>query len=376
MRWIEADPNTRSGKAIPDMDLQDNEIDPSDITNRALSKALGYPKDGTDSLLARGMAGSEYWLECPDDMWATVSPHLTTAETASVVTSKPSGFSIDFDRARHAPKAGRVNIVTITDSIGWNNYTETHGIDSYVTKAVEAAFGALSPVWRGEADRERANSTHMLLHHGNGGSRLGRTDGIEFGEEHNMQREIKYDTLPLQDGDMILIALGSNDVVAGAEGVDGAGLWARLQTFVSGLVAAHPTIHLIVATVIRRTEDSGTNTKINDFNTLLRAGYAAEGITALLDLEQAHADFSATSGDSAGDVYYDGVHLSAAGITVAAAALAPVIEAVSSLPPIVIVLVEYDGGQASTDYTGLSSFDGGQASTDYTSLDNFDGGSA
>ena len=81
--------------------------------------------------------------------------------------------------------------------------------------------------------------------------------------------------------------------------------------------AEFPLVRIILTTLIRRTEDVLKNGPIADTNALIRAGS-----WEVFDLEAAHPDFSAASGNSTSALYQaDGTHLTGAGISIAAAAL-------------------------------------------------------
>lgn len=326
MHYFQPDPFTRASVAIPSMVLQPAFISAGDITNRALIAAIPQG-DGTNALLERGYAAGVEWMECPDGLWASVSPHLQGLEATSATATKPTGYARDNDRPRMATLSDRVNVVAITDSLGWNGGSGTAGTDSYVTQAFQAWAGATRAPWQGDPTAEYMTSTKALLHNGNGGSFFGGVNATDFSNDHEMMRPVKYTTLNMSAGDIFYVALGTNDW-SNDGAADGAAVWSRAQTFIGGLISDHPTATIIAATIPRRSETAATNDKIAAFNTLLKAGYAALGVDKICDIEQAHPDFSTSTGDSAGSAYLDGTHFSDVGIAAAKTALAATLQTI------------------------------------------------
>jgi len=322
MHYFQPDPFTRAGVAIPDMTLQSAFISAGDITNRALLAALPQGA-GTNAVLERGWASSgAEWVECPDSLWATVSPHLQGIEVTSATTTAPAGYARDEDRLRMSRFTGRVNLLAITDSLGWNGGSGAAGTNSYTTKAFQNWAGATRTPWGSDPAAEYLTPARALLHNGNGGSYFGGVNNANFAKDHAMMLPVKYTTLGLTSADMIYVALGTNDLsLDGA--ADGAAVWARAQSFVGALHTAFPATRIIMATIPRRGNAPLQNDKVAAYNTLLKAGYAALGVTAICDIEQAHPNFSTATGDSTGPAYIgDNTHFSDLGITSAASAFA------------------------------------------------------
>lgn len=323
--YFKPDTNTRAGALI-----QVNAsapVYPYDVCNRALLAALPQSA-GTNSILEFGHAGGIEWMECPDSLWATVSPHLQGIEVTSATTVAPAGYLRRYWRSTMGRFTDRRNLVVITDSIGWQGGdTLINGVDSYPTIAFEkwskassmAAFGSIL------LDREFIAPKTAMLHYGISGSYFGATGGTDIQSDHLMMAPTKYETLGLTANDVIYVALGTNDMFQSPV-QSAAAVWARAQNFIGLLKTAMPNTPIVLSTVIRLGAGVSDNSTIDTYNGLLRAGAAALGIT-VFDMEQAHADFSATTGDTtSGSLYKDGVHLTDGGNTVAGAALATLLK--------------------------------------------------
>lgn len=324
MRYFRPDPFTSAGVAIPDMSGQSAYITAGDICNRRLMASIPQGS-GTNALLERGAAGGVEWMECPDDLWAEVGLFLQGIESGSVTQTAPAGYARNNARPRMARFTNKSNLLAITDSLGWNDGGGgVNGTDSYVTQAFQAWAGPTRTPWQGDPAAEYVTSSRALLHNGNGGSFFEGGDIDDFGNDHERMRPVKYTTLGLTGDDIIYVALGTNDfsntTISGVAPT-AAQVWARAQIFVSGLVASFPNTKIIMATLPRRSENVSTNTRISDYNNLLKSGYAALGVTAICDIEQAHPNFSTSTGDSTGAAYLDGTHFSNIGIAAAAAYL-------------------------------------------------------
>ena len=303
MRYFTPDPDTRAGDTIPAIALPSAFIDASDICNRAINEALGYPLTRTDKFLERGAAGATLWMECPDSLWATVSPHLTTAELATETSTEPASYARNSARNRMSVFAGKVNLIAITDSLGMNGGSGDLGLDSYVTKAFQQWAGATITPLGGYAPAEYITTTKALLHHGKGGSFYGGVNNTDIQNDHEWLRAIRYSTMQIDAADTIYVSLGTNDFSNDGAGL-GSNVWARAQTFLGGLRASFPSTRLLVGTMVRRGESTVDHGKYDDFNDLLKAGYVALGVDALVDIESAHANFSLTAtGDSTGEAY-------------------------------------------------------------------------
>ena len=321
MRYFQPDPFTSAGVAIPDMSGQSAYITAGDICNRRLMASIPQ-EPGTNALLERGAAGGVEWMECPDDLWSEVGLFLQGIESGSVTQTAPAGYARNNARPRMARFTDRSNLLAITDSLGWNHGGGgANGTDSYVTQAFQAWAGPTRTPWQGDPTAEYVTASRTLLHNGNGGSFFEGGDIDDFGNDHERMRPIKYTTLGLTGNDIIYVALGTNDfsntTISGLVPT-AAQVWARAQTFVGGLASSFPSAKIIMATLPRRSENSVTNTRHTDYNNLLKAGYAGLGVTAICDIEQAHSNFSTSTGDSTGAAYLDGTHFSNVGIAAAA----------------------------------------------------------
>jgi len=315
MKYFNPDPNSGGTPivkgAVPPSD-------PAPLTNRRIARGLGYPQTGSEEFAEIGTAGGADWLRMGDTEYAHALPHLTAAEIASAVATAPAGYKASASRAQMGPHVGKTDMVWIGDSKSWfGKSTGSSGTDSYPKLAAEIAWGAMPPAAGGVAFRDFSNGGHGFLHYGMSGYRIGTVGDANWATAHAAMSAQKYQTLPLKQGDIIGIELGTNDTGAAATG---AAMWARLTGLLTPLMAAHPSAKFIVGTETRDGEGAA-NPILNDFNVLIRANAASFGYT-VFDLEAAHADFSTTTGNSASALYLDGRHFSDGGKDVIAAALA------------------------------------------------------
>jgi len=323
MHYFQPDPFTRTGVAIPDMTLQPSFQTAGDICNRRLIQDLPQAA-GTNAILERGLAGAVEWMECPDNLWATVSPHLQGIEVTSATVVAPAGYARQEARSRMSRFNGKRNLLIISDSLARHGGLGVDGTDSYGTAGFQQWAGATVTPWGGSAPDEYVTPSKALLHNGNGGSFFAGGDIVDYANDHEMMRPVKYSTLGLVAGDIIYIALGTNDfsntLIAG-QVPTGAQVWARAQTFIAGLRASFPTAKIVVATVPRSGDNPFDNQRPYDYNALLRADIAL-GIDAVCDIEKAHPAFDTQTGNSLDPAYLDGRHFAAAGKAAAATALA------------------------------------------------------
>lgn len=317
--WFQLDIETRLGAPFPSVTGNDHPWLEADIAARILDKAMGYPKSGTLTVLERGTASGAVWLRCPDRLWGTVQAYLSAAELLTATGTMPTGYALLTGVPRCQPDPRRRNLLVIGDSI-----TQGSGMDtSYPALAIGATVAA---PWNDATDRERVGNGWKLIHLGNGGSRAG--SGLaesNMDDDHNSIKAAIYQAFNLTANDTILIALGANDMVDGS-GADGAEIWARIASLITSLRGWHPAVRIIVATIIRRTEDAGNRTRAMDCNAAMLAGYVAAGADAVFRADLAHAAFSPDTGDTTHAIYnVDGIHPNALGDAALATALAGMI---------------------------------------------------
>lgn len=300
----------------------DGGMDAAALTARRISAELGYPANGTDSVLAGGNAtGAVFWFECADALWTSVEAALTVTEAGDVTETKPSGYvRNDTWRPRFSPSAGEKVLVALTDSIGWNAPGGTAGDDSYVAQAIPNLVQRMG----GAANREFINTAWNLLHHGNGAARVGDGTAGDWDEDFVNVLPTRVENLPTGPNYTFYIALGANDLSAG-DAPSAATVWARLEGLIEDIRAAHASARIIVATLIRRSEDSGTNSKILALNTLIISDAASAGADLIFRADLAHANFHVETGDTAGEAYNDTTHPSALGNAALAAALGAIL---------------------------------------------------
>jgi lysophospholipase L1-like esterase len=133
----------------------------------------------------------------------------------------------------------------------------------------------------------------------------------------------RFRTLNLNTPENVVLHvwLGTNDLAYDLT-LSAADVWARAETSIGLLRTEFPDIPIIMGTHIRRGEVSALNTRIGDYNTLLRANYLSIGADDYVDYETCNADFNTSTGNSASANYAgDGVHPSTVGAGFLATAL-------------------------------------------------------
>ena len=88
-----------------------------------------------------------------------------------------------------------------------------------------------------------------------------------------------------------------------------------------------PAIKIAITTIIKRSELSALNNRINDYNVLARANYLAAGADGLIDFEANIPQLNIATGDTTNTTYYtDGTHVTTVSHGLMGAVARPVIQ--------------------------------------------------
>jgi len=303
------------------------EVDALTLTQRYIMDQLGYPDLGTNKLFRSGVVTSALWGRVSDELYPAISSYLTAAELASVVSSTPGGFTLSGTIPVFQPKPRKKTIFVIGDSISAGVSTTQGLADAPVAQAVvlldaTAVGNDLEPEDRGFEGQEWAACNLAL-----GSSSWGNTNaggGIAvYPQRFDLAFNQRFRTLNLNTPENVVLHvwLGTNDL-AYDTGLSAADVWARAETSIGLLRTEFPDLPIVMGTHIRRGEVGALNTRIGDYNTLLRANYLTIGADDYVDYEVCHPDFSTSTGDSTTATYAgDGVHPSTVGAGYLAAAL-------------------------------------------------------
>jgi len=296
------------------------EIDSLTLTQRHIMRQLGYVKDGTDKLWRSGTVSGAQWARVSDNLYPAISSYLTTAELASVVSSAPVGFSLTGDIPVFQPKPRKKNVIVIGDSISAGVSTTNDLLDSPIAQAIAdldptAIENSLEPNDRCFEGLVWASCNLALGGSSWGNTNAGGGDAV-YPKRFDLAWNQRFRTLCLNGEEQVAlhIWLGTNDLSYDT-GLSAAQVWARAETHIGNVRAEFPSVPIIMGTCIRRTEGSPLNTRIDAYNTLLRANYATIGADDYVDYATAHPSFDPLTGNSGDLTVYagDNVHPSTAG---------------------------------------------------------------
>jgi lysophospholipase L1-like esterase len=317
------------------------EITPATLTIRHLCTALNLPASGTDQLFVQGVATDTFtYIRVSDLTYSAISAHLTTAELASVVSTAPTGWTVNATVSRFHPMSRRTTIIVRGDSISAGLGT-TSGLPNqvYAKQGIELIAGEVLTALPASASdfRELISRSYALHNISLGGSSWANTVTQGLGEEAYPKREdLAYNqrtlTLPLDDCNSIVVYwLGTNDLAYDGA-LTGAQAWTRASARIAALRSAFPNLKIVLGTVIKRSESSALNNRIHDYNVALRAGYVTAGANVLMDFEADVSAVNITTGNTGNTTYYtDGTHLTTAGHALLAPVFRDAILAASAL---------------------------------------------
>lgn len=326
-KWFLPDTSLRAdygGAAIQDGG-DSAEIAAYTLTQRHICRQLGLPANGTHYLFRLGTVAGVPWIRVTDNIYSAISSYLSTAELASVTSTMPVGFTQSSANIRLQPFANKTNLILRGDSISAGLGTTTGDTrDVFISQAVNSVAGETLVTTDGSVHRERVSDSYKVTNMSLGSSSWANTDA--GGENTYPYREdLAYaqrtQTMPLNSASNVFMYwLGTNDL-AYDTALSAADAWARAATRIAALRAEFPLLKILVGTIIKRSESSTLNTRLDDYNTLLRANAITEGADAIVDFEADVPEVNITTGDTTNLTYYtDGTHIT----TVTHGLLAPV----------------------------------------------------
>lgn len=321
-RWFRPDANLRSGTAI--LNGGDSaELSPFALTTRAFCQALGLPAGGTRYLFDYGVATDTFvYARVPDLLWPGVSAQLTAGELATVVTAVPAGWAVATPPFMLMPNPRKKSIIVRGDSITAGLGTTTgDSRDIWLTQAINGITGETLAI-PGPNYREGESKSYYFGNIALGGSNWANTvpapdagdasGQASYPRREDLAFEQRTATLALNGlGSKLLFIywLGTNDL-AYDDSLSGADAWARVVARLSAFRAKFPAVKLALCSIIKRSEASALNNRINDFNVLMRANYAAAGADGLIDFEANVPQVNIATGNTANATYYtDGTHI-------------------------------------------------------------------
>ncbi len=324
-KYFIADTNLRS--AYGGVSILNNgdtaEVTKETLCLRYIATQLNLPANYTQYLAQIGVAtGSITYIRVPDVFYSAISSYLTASELASVVSTAPTGFALGSTLEQFQPLAKFKTIILIGDSI-----TDALGLPSankeliYAAQAINSISGETLVEISGTDDRELVSKNYKLMNIALGGSNF--DNAVDTGESQDtypLRLSLAYNqrvkTLPLNGGganNIISIWLGTNDLAYDAT-VTASNLWTRVTTRLNAITADFPDAKIIFCTTIKRGVGTPLNTRISEFNTIVRASYASIGIDVIADFEDDIPQFNVTTGNVSDTTYYtDTVHLTQAG---------------------------------------------------------------
>jgi len=312
------------------------ETNAATLTQRHISRQLGYPKNGTHYFSRVGTVSGALWLRVSDELYPAISPYLSTAELASVVSSAPGGFSISSTLPVFMPKARKKTVFVIGDSISAGVSTTGGLVDSPIAQAIALLDSTAVENTNEPADRCFEGDVWASCNLAVGSSSWGNTNSggglATYPYRFDLAFNQRFRTLALDTPEQVCLHvwLGTNDL-AYDTGLTAAQVWARATTGIGQLRTEFPDLPIIMGTHIRRSENATLNGRINDYNTLLIANHISIGANGYVDYANAHPSFNPLTGDSTDTNVYagDGTHQSTGGAAASAISLAAVLEIVT-----------------------------------------------
>lgn len=299
-------------------DFGDNqEIQEYTLTARELLKQIGNV-DTTSQLCEIGVDGSaNVWFKCSDNLYPGISANLSTSELASVVSSAPAGYTASSNIAQMSVNANRTNCIIRGDSISDGLGTTSGDTEDVVWGQLITDLETNAPVFSQNTNvvlGENYNFVNMSI----GSSSWANTNSGGGQAVYPYREDLAYAQRTQThciDSGIFVYWLGTNDL-AYDTGLSAADCWTRASTRIAALAAQFPNVKIIVCTTIRRGSGTPLNTRINDYNVLMRANYLTAGAHILCDFEDNVSEVNIDTGDTTDTaVYSDGTHLTTAGQT-------------------------------------------------------------
>jgi hypothetical protein len=293
IKVVETNVNTDCGGAATQTNGDSREVGNGGILGRKLMKANGWPSNGVDQLCEIGTADDGTYYKCSDNLYAAISPHLTTAELAAVVSSAPAGYSSSSGVLAFLPRWNKTNILSHGDSIEFGlGTTSGDYTDIYLYQGMQLLDGY--------------EDDYYYISTALGSSSFGNDTGsyTTYPLPWTTSYLQRHCTLPLDNTDVIFyVGLGTNDYAYGAGGTPDATIYSRATTRFSRIKADHPNVVLVAGTIIER---SGNSTFGDVYDENIRTNMDTNNVDIVLDLSTIGGNID--SGD-----FTDGVHLTTAG---------------------------------------------------------------
>ena len=265
-------------------------------------------------------------IRIADLLYPAISSFLASDEAASITTSAPSGFIVTSAYAIMNAVSLLYNLFVRGDSISAGTLTtspSSSAVNAYCKLAIELISGEILKEVNPQTayfGQEMISKSYALNNFSIGSSSWDNSVGLGLDEEKYPRRETlayaqRTRTLAMQNCRSIFMYwLGTNDVAYDAT-VTGAIAYARAAARIAQFRTDFPNVKLMVGTLIKRSEQSALNSRLNDYNNLLRANYASIGVHVLCDFEANIPQMNISTGDTTNATYYntDGIHPKNAG---------------------------------------------------------------
>lgn len=317
-KWFQPDTNLRAeyGGAAIQNNGDSREPTPYTLTHRYACKKLGYPVNGTSYLWVIGTASSVIWIRVSDLFYSTVSPYLSSAELATVTSTMPSGWSRNSVVSLMQPNPNRFNLLVRGDSLKFGLGTTSGDTrDTWPAQLINSISGE-TLVWTDTNYTEGQTANYRLMNLSLGGSSWANT--VETGggtAAYPLREDLAWSqrtqTLSLNGRKTgFIYALGTNDAAYDLS-ISASDMWTRALARINAFKTEFPNIKIAVETVYKRTTTSALNTRLNDYNNLVRSNASSAGIQ-IFDSEAKVPQVSIANGDTTNGTYYngDGVHIS------------------------------------------------------------------
>lgn len=286
------------------------EVTTRTLTERRISRVLGYPKNKTRGWFRIGVSTSgsisQNWVQTTQATYDALvaASALTANEISTYTATAPTPFALTGTYAQFMPKIGVKNVFVIGDSISFGT-SPTAGLpNSPISKAIQildatAIADITEPADRGWIGKAWA-SCNLALGSSSWANTVGSgatEDRATYPRPFNLAKNQRFLTLALNGQESCIIHpwLGTNDIAYDSSQT-AASVWARTTTYVGELASEFPNAKIVLGTLIRRTEDATLNGKVAAYNALLKANYLSIGAHYYVDYEAAHPDFSTGAG--------------------------------------------------------------------------------
>jgi len=291
-KYYKPDPNLRAayGGAAILAHGDSAETSKMDLSQRDLCRNLAWPSGKTRYIAEIGNDGVDDWMEVSDELYPALSTHLTATELATVVSSKPAGYTASSKTIAFQPYPDKIaNFYLRGDSLGAGLGTTANDIEDVCWG--QALNSIQTQTWDG--GRKGVSADYAMFNLSIGSSTWANTGGggpSVYPEREDLAYDQRIRTLPFTgtNNNIFIYWLGTNDIAYDAA-VDGHDAWDRAAIRIAALRSEFPDIPIILGNIIKRggNEDFGI-----DFNTDAAANYISAGADILVDLQAAFGDSS------------------------------------------------------------------------------------